>query len=161
MRVITFSRIFPIKHPRKGEPTYFVEKIWRGLNDNFFKLDSFYDVIEHNSELFESKCHTIRSGNRWKAGDWFSPRVWSGKPYQSKQIQFAPDLQVKKVFEFEYYGLTTLVNGNPINSLIFNELAKNDGLTSEDFINWFKCHPKLMKDGFKGQIICWNENVHY
>ena len=32
-KVITFSRYFPSYHPRKGEPTFFVEKIHWGLID--------------------------------------------------------------------------------------------------------------------------------
>jgi hypothetical protein len=34
-------------------------------------------------------------------------------------------------------------------------LAKNDGLSHDDFKDWFSKLP------FSGQIICWNENVKY
>lgn len=30
-RVITFSRFFPKTHPKAGNPTFFVEKFWKGL----------------------------------------------------------------------------------------------------------------------------------
>lgn len=46
-----------------------------------------------------SKEHTIRKGKRWKVGDKFSPRIWSGKPYKSKQIILAPDTEIKQVFD--------------------------------------------------------------
>jgi hypothetical protein len=40
-KVITFSRFFPAYHPRKGEPTYFVEKIWAHLiSDNQFDIET-------------------------------------------------------------------------------------------------------------------------
>jgi hypothetical protein len=29
-RVLTFSRVFPAYHPKAGQPTGFVEKIWKG-----------------------------------------------------------------------------------------------------------------------------------
>ena len=31
-RVMTFSRVFPSYHPRKGDPTYFVEAILNANN---------------------------------------------------------------------------------------------------------------------------------
>jgi hypothetical protein len=31
MKPILFSRFFPAYHPKKGQPTYFVEKIWAHL----------------------------------------------------------------------------------------------------------------------------------
>lgn len=36
-----------------------------------------------------------------KVGDKFSPRVWSGKPYRSKMITIAPDIEVKQIWDFE------------------------------------------------------------
>jgi hypothetical protein len=98
-RVITFSRYFPAHHPRCGESTYFVEKIWASLETSFLDQLADEDRIFNprlSLDVFAPKHHTIRAGHRFKAGDWFSPRVWSGKPYNSKQIQFAPDIQVKK-----------------------------------------------------------------
>src|SRR5690606_32324000 len=104
-RVITFSRTFPAYHPRKGEPTYFVEQIQNCLcSMNLPLYDKTVDpplsfLNSLTNENVGHKHHTIRAGHRWKAGDWFSPRVWSGKPYNSKQIQFAPDIQIKKVWD--------------------------------------------------------------
>lgn len=33
-KVITFSRVFPAYHPKKGQPTYFIEKIYAGIADS-------------------------------------------------------------------------------------------------------------------------------
>jgi hypothetical protein len=169
-KVITFSRVFPGYHPRAGEQTYFVEKIWKsfynkgtGLPLDFHSyVDAYIEtgLIEHSS--FEShvtlydrinpKHHTIRAGHRFKAGDWFSPRVWSGTPYRSKQIQFAPDIQVKKTWDFyrDSYQWDA--------PAAIEIMAKNDGLSIVDFIDWFQ----LAKGNqFVGQIICWNESINY
>jgi len=86
-RVLTFSRTFPSYHPRKGEPTYFVEKIWNNIlkneNTSYYEICSLNDNIEENKkaiiwdfwvmlkkahEVPESKYHTIRAGHRWKVG---------------------------------------------------------------------------------------------
>lgn len=184
-RVITFSRFFPSYHPKAGQPTYFVEKIARSIfDDRVFsykqidKVASFggYDITKLNLrpvEIFDPKHHTIRAGHRWKAGDWFSPRVWSGKPYNSKQIIIAPDIQVKKVWNFEIkelpsknlYALQFYINGKLIGEDVrefVGKLATNDGLPEIDLIDWFTLpHEFKKKMGFTGQIICWNENINY
>lgn len=186
-KVITFSRTFPAYHPKKGQPTYFVEKIWKSSWDqnkahDIHLFQEPYDEHFHpngvgslNVHRFTAKHHTIRSGRRFKAGDYFSPRVWSGKPYNSKQIIIAPDIEIKKVWDFEI-ELIEMKNVNPGDKYIFvkingknvwcnasipdngliDKLAKNDGLTVPDFKSWFKWGKP-----FVGQIICWNENINY
>ena len=165
--VITFSRVFPKYHPRAGEPTYFVEKIWEsiGLPDkgySFNSPDEYMNFIRGDSAVIFEKHHTIRKGNRWKVGDKFSPRIWSGKPYQSKQIIIAPDIEIKKVWDIEIINQKIIING-----VYFGEYAKgfyddnvttlanNDGLSLIDFENWFG------DKFFQGQIICWNDNIKY
>ncbi len=167
MRVITFSRFFPTYHPRKGEETFFVEKILNGVAEkmpsgivdlNLLK-NEVKGIINDFVLLCSSddiKSHTIRAGNRWKVGDYFSPRVWSGKPYASKQIEIAPPIEIKKIWTFEVKGKDYILEGNKDCDWI--EIAKNDGLSDDDFEYWFmtgKGKP------FKGQIICWNESIEY
>jgi hypothetical protein len=163
-KVLTFSRVFPSYHPRKGEPTYFVEKITRSLHEQGLKPWDILNKIFSNEMYYicEAKHHTIRAGHRWKVGDKFSPRVWSGKPYQSKQIIIAPDIEVKKVWDFESKGGWIYLkskDGNwaGVGQNKFTEIAKNDGLSYDDFKKWIK-YPK---DTGNMQIICWNENIEY
>lgn len=111
------------------------------------------------------KHHTIRAGNRWKVGDWFSPRVWSGKPYASKQIEFAPPIQIKKVYPIlintRFITPVLFINDAQKHFTLFNSLAKNDGLEYNDFVSWFRLHPKAKSEPFTGQILCWNESIEY
>lgn len=181
-RVITFSRVFPSYHPKAGQPTYFVEKILRGVHDDehLIQLQKNYEVLRSmnfNEVLnlesigtFTPKHHTIRGGHRWKVGDWFSPRVWSGKPYNSKMIQFAPDIEIKKVWNFVLMTKEDEDLGNVVLMLIDNELvsthnykliAANDGFIDvADYVYWFTWSPGF-KTIFDGQIICWNESIEY
>lgn len=165
-RVITFSRVFPSYHPRKGEPTYFVEKVWESLYpeivgwEGFFKLNEQFNIGLNN--IYEPKHHTIRAGNRFKEGDYFSPRVWSGKPYRSKQIVIAPDIKIKKTWDIliddvPLFQVMKPINGDITHSYLLpnGDVACNDGLAYIDFVNWFNKRP------FRGQIICWNENINY
>lgn len=171
-RVMIISRFFPSYHPRKGEPTYFVEKIWKGFMDETMGLPKpFHNYVDNYTKLLnaikpidlmakywevEPKYHTIRAGNRWKVGDKFSPRVWSGKPYASKQITIAPDIEIKKIFEFECKADGTFYINNKWIDVTSSDIPENDGLSSDNFLNWFPENKP-----FSGQIICWNENINY
>lgn len=172
-KIITFSRTYPSYHPRAGEPTYFVEKIYASLADTIpgFKIpndaNEYWDWHEYYN-CKSPKHHTIRSGHRFKVGDKFSPRVWSGKPYRSKMIQFAPDIEVKKIWEFElikfgaYDDVLMTIDGHTPKQKIVYDVIKNDGLTHADFSNWFCLSKDFLKTGIlKGQIISWNENINY
>jgi len=170
-RVITFSRQYPAYHPKAGEPTYFVEKIWKALweanKTRHNPVDGYWQQYDEafpcqyvegeDIHTHTPKLHTIRSGNRWKAGDWFSPRVWTGKPYNSKMLQFAPDMQVKKTIRVYCDGMLWWVNNQPAATHIMEKVAGNDGLLHTDLLDWFRWPYKP----FKGQIICWDENVSY
>jgi hypothetical protein len=170
-----------------GKPTYFVEKIYKSI----LKPTDHVPItgIEESLSLFaltdaDPKGHTIRGGHKWKAGDWFRPVVWgddinpkSGRkgPYQSKQIQFAPPIEVKKTWDFEMDILGVCSIAPPGEQVIYtfeyddkypdsldNEIAKNDGLSPEDFYFWFSRSPDFKRnDGFDGQIICWNDSINY
>lgn len=173
MKVLTCSRHFPKWHPKEGEPTFFIESIFNSLG---IGLDNIADPIKEPINDFalmaevRPKHHTIRTGNRWKVGDMASLRVWSDKPYRSKQIEFA-QAEVKKVWAIEIYQGADVwefkLNGKALNWVDFNidefvdELAKNDGLSTPDFLHWFAIHPKAKGRTFTGQIICWSDAVNY
>ena len=169
---ISFSRCFPAYHPRKGQRTGFIEKIWHGLDfgasfSDIYELNSnkpaeaislYNDLLDNISEENEGwiKHHTIRNGHRWKPGMKFKPVCWSGKPYASKVIQFAPEIEVVKTFDIsvsvrgDHKEFST---GSGIITPI-ETLAKNDGLYVNDFLSWFN-------KPFSGQIICWDKSIEY
>lgn len=163
-KVITFSRTFPSYHPRKGEPTFFLEKFWSSIGmKNEEIISQFIWPSDWFDQKHQPKHHTIRLGHRFKVGDWFSPRVWSGKPYKSKQIIISPDIQVKKTWNLEIDEAGVWAIGLPGTQLKYtddkqdSEIALNDGLSEQDLYWWFKDSKKPLA----GQIICWNENIEY
>lgn len=187
-KVITFSRRFPITHPRAGEPTLFVQKMLNSLAGGTKGFDSQDErkylawLIENNQHIDkgcliqfqmdlleapsqDSKHHTIRGGTRFTGPDNFSPRTWLDKPYNSPMVKFAPDTLIKQLhpFEVDKNGLY-LINGAHIEPEESAKIAANDGLSWLDFDDWFV--PKIRKlkadsfEGFNGQIICW-QNIHY
>lgn len=163
-RVITFSTQHPKNHPKEGQPTWFVEKTissfmhvipdWK--MPETLKEDVHYDRM--GIFTLREKHHTIRQGNRFKIGDKFSPRIWSGKPYASPQVILSEDITIRKVWSIEIKSdvvISVHIDGVPLNGSEIVELADNDGLSLSDFNGWFQG-----KD-FTGQIICWNDKIDY
>jgi hypothetical protein len=120
--VLTVSELFPKGHIREGEETGFVKKI-----SAFDKIHT----IRGNCDLWHKRAEKINAG---KAR--LSVRIWSGKPYRSKQ---------REVFEFDKVGIEKiqltelgwLVNDID-RHLTTGLISKNDGLSEEDFKSWFK-----------------------
>lgn len=147
-KVITFSRVYPSYHPKANQPTHFVEKLWnahnvhafgeeffmpfeegvRGLNKDlpYSTISDFLMSISRREGL-KPKIHTIRAGKRWKQGDMASFRVWSGKPYNSRQIIIMPDVEIYDVINIEIDALATVyINGKRNESPAFIDmLAEN------------------------------------
>lgn len=176
-KVITFSRTFPKGHPRQGQSTFFVEKVLHGLRDININIGhykkkvplNFLQSLTLHTPPPEKKFTTIRAGKRFKTGEKFSPRVWSNKPYNSKQITFFDDILIVKTWDFkievdEDY-LCVLIDGHAFYEKnkrfetqpeALETMAANDGLALQDFKDWFK-----WGQPFDGQIICWNQNINY
>lgn len=173
-RVITFSRTFPSYHPKVGQPTFFVEKFWNSIYEGKDREEA---LISHElSGMWSAWCEmrelapkhtTIRAGHRFKVGDKFSPRVWSGTPYKSKQIIIAPDMEVKNIIPIHIWKSDRIMIGHKsgnetLGLLEAKKVCKNDGLEFQDFEDWF-CKSSQFKrtNWFDGQIIIWNENINY
>lgn len=184
-KVISFAERFPSTHIRKGEPTFFVEKLWRSLGtdavtdgaasiaasftdlrkDTISDYVVMQDIQTNRIHSFAPKYHTIRRGERFSVGDMFSPRVWTGKPYCSKQKAISTDLEVEQVYPIRILVLpfcnqtlqaVITINGKDFQDI--DRLAKNDGLSRQDFLHWFK---DKKNETFVGQIICWSNEIIY
>jgi hypothetical protein len=181
MKDIKFSRLYPSYHPLKGKPTHFIEKFWRSaLEMNGSMPTSFFDYIDEYLELANTekflmapvqtvvpKYHMIREGEYWKEGDMFLPQLWSGLPYRSKVLQFAPATKIEKIYPVEItiedeeliYVKTTLPGQRDFVKFLSPEfVAFNDGLDPVAFFNWFKSIGNMR---FVGQILSWNPDLNY
>jgi len=140
--VLTVSKNFPATHKRKGEPTYFEDKIMKRYSDfnNFLGWVKIH-TIRSNYELWEKRIKQVQEGKAI-----LSIRYWSGKPYNSKQVEIC---QLDKNSGCGVQKIEFMHDRDNAYSLkFFNiprcsfselpELSKNDGLTLEDFKEWFK-----------------------
>jgi hypothetical protein len=172
-KVITFSKTFPSYHPKVDEATLFPEKLFNCfLKERIHKYSELNTAalnegnkhIIHSIYPYDSKGHTIRARNRFKEGEYFSPRIWSGTPRRSKQVILAPDTKILKIWDFkmifdtEIAMLHIYVNNSIAYLPLQAFLARNDGLSTQDFIHWFMLSPEFKKTNkFEGQIIYWSE----
>jgi hypothetical protein len=162
MKELMFSRVYPAYHSKKGQPTHFVEKIYAALSDtkSEFKIpniaNEFWDFQTYYNCVFP-KHHTIRAGQRWKEGEFFTPKVWTGEPYKSKKQIIYDFLKIEKVYAFRFDPGSNhfLIDDVIVGDCKVAEIFNNDGLDVLDALIWLK-YPK----SFNGQIICWT-NVKY
>lgn len=129
---LTFSLVFPKTHARSGEPTYFREKLITGE-----KLHT----IRANYHLWKKRIDEVNAGEAI-----LSVRYWSGKPYNSKQLRIAEfnkdsGVGVQKLGFYDdgdsHYSFENPYTADSFDVYIL-ELAGNDGLSLEDFREWFR-----------------------
>jgi len=144
--VLMISRTFPAYHQRKGEQTYFADKILKQYSDfnNFLGWQKIH-TIRNNYKLWKKRIEKIQAGKAV-----LSVRYWSGSPYNfkkdnSKQIEFLRldkdsgiGIQLLKFCDqditspmVDYFFMT-------YKYISVEDLAKNDGLSFDDFEWWFE-----------------------
>ena len=126
--VLMIAKKFLAYHTKKGLPTDFEMKI---------KSKDKVHAIRANYELWKKKINEVKSGKAELV-----LKQWSGLPYRTKQ---------EKIFIYDKddeIGVSKLTfsekDGFKINDEVFvpaEILAKNDGLSIEDFQDWFKVFP--------------------
>ena len=157
-----------------GKPTYFVDKIWKGLiKESVLDVCDEYDYQCMHLKRFcrywdeakpiVPKLHTIRHGQRWKKGMKIHMVIHNRtkKRFQFTQVLECTGVQNVEIDHWWYDEEKTAANFPTVKIddrlLDWTEieyLALNDGFPSvEDFF-------KLFDSDFKGQIIHWT-NLKY
>lgn len=174
--------ILPFSTQLNGKPTYFVERIHKGIRENYMLAPvdpSIHYPKDYNfvaKDKLPAKLHSIREdkSDRWKPGtkiDFFI------NCRQKDMFRFAPVLSVVSIQEIEikYFSrgkkkqITIFIDKKKyvcidytfgVNVTDFDkqklmlEFVKNDGFDSlKDFINYFN------KD-YKGKIIHWTDKKY-
>lgn len=143
---IMLSKVFPATHSRKGEPTYFSQKVQAGQHPTAFPNEvPKLHTIRENYNLWRDRIAQVLAGEAE-----ICLRQWTGAPYRSKTVEimrlgwqdgvgiqklnfgWANDKQIPVIEGWYMYG----EHGSKA------ELAKNDGLSLEDWQEWFKGHEK-------------------
>ena len=153
--VLTLSKVFPKTHNKAGTPTGFKVKFALGqgcpdcdkpqdlsgvnISDcngsvNACSLPKLH-TIRANYPLWEKRIKEVQEGNAV-----LSVRQWSGKPYRSKQEEIArltaeSGIGIQKL-EFTDNRLRFPYIDDSWENM--TSIAKNDGLSLEDWVEWFK-----------------------
>lgn len=146
--VLTVSRYFPLSHPRAGEETHFAKRI--------MYLDKKH-TVRGNYNFWKKRVDEINAGRAY-----LSLRFWEGLPYRSKQVEFLRryELGIQKIEIDNTAGMVIMtIDGNEF----YDEptLCKNDGLSEDDFLNWFFPKPVKGIEIFTGAVIHFNPEFKY
>ena len=128
---LTLSKAFPAKHPRNGQPTHFRTK---------FEECSKIHTIRANFPLWKDRFARIFVGDAV-----LSIRQWSDKPYHSKQ-ELVADLGIRDAIGIEELVFVDgdinkphiVKHPDQLVPVTIYDLATNDGLSVEDWLDWFK-----------------------
>ena len=143
--IITLSRVFPTTHSRRGEPTDFASKLASGVKKHTIRKN--YDQWKVNAEKME------------RGKFYLSIRQWSGRPYNSTQVEIAQRNNPIGVQPIELYyhadndTITAKIDGREWLDADCYTIAKNDGLSVQDFKEWFFGKDPQEDKVFTGVII--------
>ena len=127
--VLTVSKQFPKTHKRSGESTGFVENLQKLFSNESKKIHT----IRGNYDLWKKRADKINEGTAV-----LSIRYWSGKPYNSKQVEICilEKIGLQKIL-FDDYLYSCLID-NKRCSVSSDSIPEKDGLNDSDFEDWFK-----------------------
>ncbi len=173
--------ILPFTTHIAGKPTYFVEKIWKGIKGEISR-DLYFEITKNkspeeltkqytiNGEVYDKikpKIHTLRNDvyNIWCPGTLIQ---FFTKDSNLEPFQFAPVLPVVSTQEvFMTYSHSNLIQISIDGRELFSyterwEFALNDGFDCwDDFFNYF--YPKIQQSDdkcYKPKLIHWT-NLKY
>lgn len=123
--IITLSKKFPKGHRKEGEPTLFKEKIMAGEKIH---------TIRANYDFWAKRFEQVERGEAC-----ISIRQWTDKPYRSPQVEIAQLTWEHGIGIQKLYVIKETEAGYIKDKRVtYEELASNDGLTLEEFKEWFK-----------------------
>jgi len=151
------SRTYPTYHPRKKQPTYFIEKIQLSLDllvempgDLLIDLDPKIHTFRDNFQLWKNRIDEVLAGNAVIVLKYHTlGRYVKG----NKQIEFArldkySGVGIEEV-KFEWNNITyPVLTKDYLTNITITQIAENDGLQVHDFMNWFEKGDYNLKETF-------------
>lgn len=151
-----------------GTPTFFLPAIYKSLmflgQEHLMNKPFEYDEMLKVKDIPHCKIHTIRAGNRWRAG--MTMHMATG--VRTKNYNCFAELVCKSVQDISivFYNsprpyITNVIIDNVIHTFGISEsIARMDGLSYNRFIDWFFSASQPFGENnefkrFEGQIIHW------
>jgi hypothetical protein len=138
--ILTLCRVFPVTHSLSGETTGFESK----LKDN----EKIHTIRYNEKGVWDERYKGIASGKKY-----LSVREWTGRPYNSEQREFARYDKIGLQHITMTYGSEDAYPQIWIDNkkVPIQEVAKNDGLSVDAFVEWFFGNSK--ENVFEGVVI--------
>ena len=140
--ILMLNRVFPVKHTKAGTPTMFANLLYANHKIHTVRMDE--------KGLWAKRCDEVNSGKKI-----LSIREWTERPYRSEQRE------IKKLAQIGLQHITMTYSSDDAlpqcwidNKRVPTEdIANNDGLSVEDFVDYFfgKCGCK--SNVFEGVVI--------
>lgn len=138
--IVSLCRVFPKGHRKAGEATDFEDKVKDGRK--------IHTIRYNGNDVWAKRYKDIMEGRKY-----LSLRQWTGRPYNSEQREIA---------KLEKIGLQkvtmTYSSGDSLPQVWIDgklqdieAVAKNDGMTVEEFVEWFFGNSK--ENIFEGVVI--------
>ena len=139
---IMLSKVFPATHPRNGELTFFRDKLLAAVFADTTHWQKLHTIRE-NYPLWLERIKQVQAGEAQ-----LCIRQWTGKPYRSKTVEvirlgWQNGVGIQKLnFGWHDGKQIPVIKGWCIYGDHGSkaELARNDGLTLQDWQDWFKSH---------------------
>lgn len=124
--ILTLSKAFMSGHKRCGDSTLFAVKLFAGQKIHTIRKDA--------KAIWEQRVADINAGKKM-----LCVREWTGRPYNSEQNEIKNFVEVGLQHITMTYGTDDAVPQAWVDDkpVPVEQLAKNDGLTTEDFVDWF------------------------
>lgn len=126
---LLFSRSFPHRHPRYGQPTLFVENIQGGG-----KITTVRDDYEHWHRIIsEVQAGTAVLSLRY----WVDFRQSRCKEFA--RLTAADGVGIERLVDYAGHGQVSAHEDPNYRRFVYlDDLADNDGLNEDDFRSWFR-----------------------
>lgn len=129
--VLIVSKNFPSYHKRKGDNTNFIDQLMLNYKKH---------TIRGNFQLWKKRIQEVQKGEAI-----LSIRYWTGKPYRSRQSVICEldnkfGVGIQRLDKMCFVNNTAFIDESSEGYIpaMLNELALNDGLSLEDFKEWFR-----------------------
>jgi len=140
--ILMLNGVFPAKHKKAGKPTMFADLLYASRKIHSVRVDA--------SGLWAKRVEEVNSGKKL-----LSVREWTGRPYRSEQRE----LKMFGRTGMQHITMAYLPDDALPQCWIDNkrvpveDVASNDGLGVEDFVDYFfgKCGCK--SNVFEGVVI--------
>lgn len=156
---LKFNQRFGNTHYRKGQETFAVPRLWKGLEEIGVPITDFsHPVLDKDSDYYRENFDdirpmfmTLRKNNiAFYEGVKFMPRIWSDG-FLTPTVNLAKqEVTIVKTYPYYIYKQWPFINGKELPESLEDQFLADVGCDSmKDLLDVIRY--------IKGTVICWKE----